>query len=108
MSTLIKEVDARTRLAGANRMELLLFSLGGEEVFGINVFKVREVMKLPPLTKVPETDGRIEGMANLRGKTVPVVNLLSALKIETTDVQEGAIPAGNLIVAEYNQSLQGL
>ncbi|MDE3019074.1 MAG: chemotaxis protein CheV [Nitrospirota bacterium] len=108
MSTLIKEVDARTRLAGANRMELLLFSLGGEEVFGINVFKVREVMKLPPLTKVPETDGRIEGMANLRGKTVPVVNLLSALKIETADVQEGAIPAGNLIVAEYNQSLQGL
>lgn len=108
MSTLIKEVDARTRLAGANRMELLLFSLGGEEVFGINVFKVREVMKLPPLTKVPETDGRIEGMANLRGKTVPVVNLLSALKIETTDVQEGVIPAGNLIVAEYNQSLQGL
>ena len=108
MSTLIKEVDARTRLAGANRMELLLFSLGGEEVFGINVFKVREVMKLPPLTKVPETDGRIEGMANLRGKTVPVVNLLSALKIETMDVQEGVIPAGNLIVAEYNQSLQGL
>lgn len=108
MSTLIKEVDARTRLAGANRMELLLFSLGGEEVFGINVFKVREVMKLPPLTKVPETDGRIEGMANLRGKTVPVVNLLSALKIETAGVQEGAVPAGNLIVAEYNQSLQGL
>lgn len=108
MSTLIKEVDARTRLAGANRMELLLFSLGGEEVFGINVFKVREVMKLPPLTKVPETDGRIEGMANLRGRMVPVVNLVSALKIGGAQGDDLSAQSGNLIVAEYNQSLQGL
>ena len=58
MSTLINEIDARTRLAGANQMELLLFHLGTGEVFGINVFKVREVMKLPSLTRVPEADGR--------------------------------------------------
>jgi two-component system chemotaxis response regulator CheV len=107
MSTLIKEVDARTRLAGANQMELLLFSLGQEEVFGINVFKVREVMKLPPLTRVPETDVRIEGMANLRGRMVPVVNLQSALKFDGAGAAH-AKDAGNLIIAEYNQTLQGL
>jgi two-component system, chemotaxis family, chemotaxis protein CheV len=106
MSTLIKEVDARTRLAGANQMELLLFSLGQEEVFGINVFKVREVMKLPPLTKVPETDGRIEGMANLRGRMVPVVDLVLALKMGGG--LDGTRDGGNLIIAEYNQTLQGL
>lgn len=106
MSTLIKEVDARTRLAGANQMELLLFSLGQGEVFGINVFKVREVMKLPPLTKVPETDGRIEGMANLRGRMVPVVDLVLALKMGGG--LDGVKDGGNLIIAEYNQTLQGL
>ena len=53
MSTLITEIDARTRLAGANQMELLLFKLGTNEIFGINVFKVREVMKLPTLAQIP-------------------------------------------------------
>ncbi|MBI5855884.1 MAG: chemotaxis protein CheW, partial [Nitrospirae bacterium] len=59
MSSFMLEIDERTRLAGANRMELLLFHLGGAEVYGINVFKVREVMKMPDLTIVPETDSRI-------------------------------------------------
>ena len=39
---LLEGVDARTRLAGSNKMEILLFSLGTREIFGINVFKVRE------------------------------------------------------------------
>ena len=52
MSNWMSEVDARTRLAGANKMELLLFHLGREELYGINVFKVREVMKIPSLTQL--------------------------------------------------------
>ena len=75
MSTLINEIDARTRLAGANQMELLLFHLGSPELFGINVFKVREVMKFPQLTRVPEADNRVVGMANIRGTMVPVIAL---------------------------------
>ena len=58
MSNLIKEIDARTRLAGANQMELLIFKLGTEEIYGINVFKVREVIKLAALTQIPGADGR--------------------------------------------------
>lgn len=102
MSSLLKEVDARTGLAGANTMELLLFHLGQDETYGINVFKVREVMKLPPLTRMPETDSRIEGVANIRGKTVPVIGLRHALGLGESDA------AGNVIIAEYNRSLQGL
>ena len=52
-NTLLESVDARTKLAGSNRMEILLFSLGTEETFGINVFKVREVSKTPQITKSP-------------------------------------------------------
>lgn len=102
MSTLLKEVDARTGLAGANTMELLLFHLGQDEIYGINVFKVREVMKLPPLTRMPEADPRIEGVANIRGKTVPVIGLRRALGLGESDA------VGNVIIAEYNRSLQGL
>jgi two-component system chemotaxis response regulator CheV len=105
MSTLIKEVDARTRLAGANQMELLLFHIGTDEVFGINVFKVREVMKLPTLTRVPEADPRIEGVANIRGTTVPVVGLKQMLGIGEIEASRAG-GSGNLIITEYNMSLQ--
>ena len=104
MSNLMNEVDARTRLAGANTMELLLFHLGDGELFGINVFKVREVMKMPPLTRMPEVSPCIEGVSNIRGQTVPVIGLRKALGLG--DLPEAG--AGKVIIAEYNKSLQGL
>ena len=110
MSTLINEIDARTRLAGANQMELLLFKLGTNEIFGINVFKVREVMKLPTLTQIPEADCRIVGMANIRGIMVPVVGLKRSLGLGVeAEVQAGGEGPTHpyLIVSEYNGSLQG-
>ncbi|MEX5216204.1 MAG: chemotaxis protein [Nitrospira sp.] len=110
MSNLIKEIDARTRLAGANQMELLLFKLGTNEIYGINVFKVREVMKLPALTQIPEADSRIVGMANIRGTMVPVVGLRQSLGLgqdAQTDVHNTMRAQPYLIISEYNSSLQG-
>ena len=109
MSTLINEIDARTRLAGANQMELLLFHLGTQELFGINVFKVREVMKLPQLTRVPEADNRVVGMANIRGTMVPVIALKRSLGLGEHEVDlanPDAKDNGILIITEYNASLQ--
>ena len=60
MSELLKNIDARTRLAGTNKLEILLFTLGVDartgrrETFGINVFKVREVMRTPAITAAPD------------------------------------------------------
>ena len=109
MATLINEIDARTRLAGANQMELLLFHLGTSELFGINVFKVREVMKLPELTRVPEADSRVVGMANIRGTMVPVIALKRSLGLGEHEVDLTRLEAkenGILIITEYNGSLQ--
>jgi two-component system chemotaxis response regulator CheV len=109
MSNLINEIDARTRLAGANQMELLIFKLGTEEIYGINVFKVREVMKLPALTQIPGADGRVVGMANIRGTMVPVVGLRQSLglgkEMQTAGDAKSSQPY--LIISEYNSSLQG-
>lgn len=109
MSMLINDVDARTQLAGTNRLELLLFHLGSSEVFGINVFKVREVMNLPSVTRVPEADGRLVGMANIRGTTVPVIDFRAAIGLhdKSPGGEERGGRGGKLIVTEYNQSLQG-
>ena len=73
MSDLLKNIDARSKLAGTNKLEILMFMLGKdnrtgrEETFGINVFKVREVMRIPKITRAPEMPPSVEGMVSLRG-----------------------------------------
>ena len=53
MSGVLNSVDQRTKLVGENRLELLLFSLNSRQLFAINVFKVKEVLKVPVLTSKP-------------------------------------------------------
>lgn len=71
----LREADARSKLAGSNRLEILLFSLGTGEVFGINVFKVREITEALPITPVPNLPAHVEGVVSLRGNVIPVIAL---------------------------------
>ncbi len=107
MSEFIQSVDGRTRLAGSNRLEILLFSLGHdqktdkEEVFGINVFKVREVIHVPEITHAPDVPPGVEGMVCLRGIMIPVVNLAHFCGVEVSRTPR------IMIVAEYNNNMLG-
>lgn len=107
MSELMKNIDARAKLAGTNKLELLLFSLGVDsrtgrrETFGINVFKVREVMRTPPITAAPDMPDAVEGMVSLRGALVPVVDLGKYAHVATEQPRE------IMIVTEYNGRTQG-
>lgn len=107
MSELLKNIDARTKLAGTNKLEILLFSLGinsktgRSETFGINVFKVREVMRTPVITSAPEMPTSVVGMVSLRGVLVPVVDLASYAGVATDT------PRSIMIVTEYAGHTQG-
>lgn len=79
---LMDMVDEKARLAGSNKMELLLFSLGGNEVFGINVFKVREVCETIPITRTPNVPRGVEGIISLRGAILPVIDLATAINMK--------------------------
>ncbi len=98
---LLDTIDARTKLAGSNKMEILLFSLGNDEIFGINVFKVREVSQTPMITKTPNMPLGVEGVISLRGNIIPVIGLASFLNVETP---EGGWPT--MIVTEYSRRTQ--
>lgn len=104
MSGVLNTVDQRTNLVGENRLELLLFSLNSRQIFAINVFKVKEVIKVPQLTKLPGSHHNITGVASLRGVPVPVIDLRSAIGFPPSrlDSQEQ-----NLIITEYNRTIQG-
>jgi two-component system chemotaxis response regulator CheV len=62
-------------------MEILLFSLGTHELFGINVFKVREVSETPEITRTPNMPDGVEGLISLRGDVIPVLSLATVMKL---------------------------
>ena len=102
-SNFLKSVDMRTSLAGMNRMELLMFQLDGPQLFGINVFKVREVIQTPQVSPVPKADDRIVGVADIRGQTMPIIDLPKALGLTPIEDLENSLT----IVTEFNSAIQG-
>lgn len=102
-SGVLAAVDGRTRLAGSNRMEVLLFSLGTHERFGINVFKVREVCAAPPVTRTPNMPAGVEGLISLRGAVFPVLSLARILQLDSAN----DVPGASVIVAEFSRRTLG-
>lgn len=103
MAGLLDSVNQRTQLVGENRLELLLFKLGGIQRYGINVFKVKEVLQCPPLTTLPKLHPSVRGVANIRGQTISVIDMnLATGGRAIENIEERFI-----IITEYNRSIQG-
>jgi two-component system chemotaxis response regulator CheV len=100
---MIDGVDQRTNLAGTNRLELLLFRLGGSQLYGINVFKVREAIPCPPLTQMPRAHAVSKGVAAIRGQTVSMLDLSQSIGRRPLQETQNSF----VILTEYNRSVQG-
>jgi two-component system chemotaxis response regulator CheV len=101
-----KDIDERTNLTSSNRLELLLFQLGASaendpsELYGINVFKLREIVPMPSLTKPAGMVSPMMGVANIRGQVMPVIDLSAVV---------GCTPKTGLnilLITEYARSTQ--
>lgn len=68
-----------TTVRSATQMEILMFSIGTKEIFGLNVFKVREVGWTPTITRTPHMPYGVEGLVSLRGLVIPVISVVSFL-----------------------------
>lgn len=103
MAGIMDSVNQRTQLVGQNRLELLLFRLGGQQLYGINVFKVKEVLQCPPLNAIPGRSSVVRGVAHIRGGTLPIMDMNQAIgRRELKDIQDCFV-----IITEYNRSAQG-
>jgi len=103
MAGVLDSVNQRTQLVGQNRLELLLFKLSGIQRYGINVFKVKEVLQCPPLTALPKLHPSIRGIANVRGETISIIDMNLATGGRAIDNIEERF----IIITEYNRSIQG-
>ncbi len=107
MTTAMQDIDERTSLASNSMFEMLLFRLGQapgtnrHELFGINVFKVREILVMPEITAMANASPHVMGVANMRGQMITVVNLPSVMGC-TLDK-----PPGLLLVTEFSRMIQG-
>ena len=89
-----------------DRLELLLFSLGGSQQFGINVLKVKEVIPCPHLTHVPQSHPAVRGIAHLRGEPLSVVDLSQAVGRAPLADTSGT-DSHSVIITEFNRTMQG-
>ena len=105
MSTtaLLDSVESHTRLAGHNRVAMLLFRLGDKQLFGINVFKVREVLRKPVMEKLPGMHDWLAGSFDYRGKTIPVIDLAMAMGYPPL----AGVDSAHVVVTEFSRSMQG-
>ncbi len=103
MSNILDGINQRTQLVGKNRLELLMFRLGDGELYGINVFKVREVIRCPKLTTVHSSHTVVRGVANVRNHTLSVMDLGLAIKGPAVNEEDESY----VIITEFNRSIQG-
>ncbi|MCB1867453.1 MAG: chemotaxis protein CheV [Gammaproteobacteria bacterium] len=103
MAGILEGIDQRTNLAGQNRFELLLFRLSTRQRFGINVFKVQEVIRCPHLSQLPGSHPVVRGIAKLRGRTISIIDLSLAIGGDSLGNDEEQF----IILTEYNRRVQG-
>jgi len=103
MAGVMESVNQRTQLVGQNRLELLLFRLDGDQIYGINVFKVKEVLQCPKLTNLPQSSSVVRGVAHIRGGTIPILDLSMATGNPAIEDLEDRF----VIITEYNIRVQG-
>lgn len=98
-------IDRMQDKSNSDRLELLLFNVGGSQPFGINVLKVKEVIPCPHLTQVPQSHYTVRGVAHLRGEPLTVMDL--AMSIGRPPLSIGKEQQASIIITEFNRSMQG-
>ena len=103
MAGILESVNQRTQLVGQNRLELLLFQLRGKQMYGINVFKVREVLNCPRLFSMPKQHKVVRGVAHVRGSSISIIDLGACVGMPAIEKPEDSL----VIITEYNMKIQG-
>jgi two-component system chemotaxis response regulator CheV len=90
------------KIAGTNNFKMLTFTLWNT-VYGINVFKVREILKTPQIVPLPRQSPLVKGIVSVRGEIMPIINLARSVGVDEDDSLDSMT-----IVTEFNNQVQAL
>jgi len=96
-------MEEQVATAGSQTRQLVVFALAGE-TYGVDIYQVREIIRVPDVTKVPKTPDFIEGIINLRGGVIPVLDLRRRLGMDSRDVSREA----RIVIVELADELIGM
>ncbi len=86
----------------ADLLQLVTFSIGDEE-FGVEILKVQEIIRMLEITKVPKAPPFVEGVINLRGKVIPILDLRKRFGLDSRSHDKNT----RIIVIEINSMIVG-
>jgi purine-binding chemotaxis protein CheW len=84
-------------------LQLVVFELGGEE-FGVEIMNVQEIIRMPEMTQIPHSPDFVEGVINLRGRIIVVVNLSKRFNMRSKATDENS----RIIVVEIGNAVVGM
>ncbi|MCQ6962375.1 chemotaxis protein CheW [Methanolobus chelungpuianus] len=87
----------------ADLLQLVVFELGGEE-FGVEIMNVQEIIRMPEMTQIPQSPDFVEGVINLRGRIIVVVNLSKRFNLQSRVADENS----RIIVVEVGKTVVGM
>ncbi|MEO5378802.1 MAG: chemotaxis protein [Magnetococcus sp. DMHC-6] len=102
---MMSEVDKRANLAFSNEMEMLTFYLSDRQLYGLNVFKIIEILECPKnITALPQAHPCIKGAIDFRGRAIPLLDLSDVLGLGAINYKQ---ELAYVLVCEYSTSIQG-
>ncbi len=88
---------------GQDLEQMVTFNLGHEE-YGVNILQVQEINRMVEITEVPQTDFYVEGIINLRGKVIPIIDLRKKFGMENSAHDEKT----RIVVVDVSNETVGL
>lgn len=103
MASSLDEALQRTQLSQSNQMEMLTFRLTDNQLYGINVFKIIEILECPRrIDRMPNAHPAVKGALDFRGNAIAVIDLSEAVGLATKEFAEAL---AYIIICEYNRTL---
>lgn len=84
-------------------LQLVSFNIGSEE-FGVDILKVQEINRMVEITRVPQAPHYVEGVINLRGKVIPIIDLRKRFNLEVKEYDKNT----RIVVVDINGSIMGM
>ena len=98
-----KDVSIHNTESADDLLQLVIFQLGGEE-FGVEIMQVQEIIRMPEITRIPQSPEYVEGVINLRGKIIVVINLDTRFDLNSKELDDDS----RIIIVEVGENVVGM
>ena len=98
-----EDVSIHDTESAEDLLQLVIFQLGGEE-FGVEIMQVQEIIRMPDITRIPQSPEYVEGVINLRGKIIVVINLDTRFDLNSKELDDDS----RIVIVEVGDNVVGM